>query len=52
MPPARGSAVLSSAEQKRLEDELAQVRNRAEAATAGTTATAGTDKPAGSTAGK
>jgi hypothetical protein len=46
MPPARGSAVLSSAEQKRLEDELAQVRNRTEAATNGT------DKPAGSAAGK
>ena len=46
LPPARGSAVLSSAEQKRLEDELAEARNRAAAATAGT------DKPAGSTAGK
>jgi hypothetical protein len=52
LPPARGSAVLSSAEQKRLEDELADARNRAAAATAGTATTAGTGKPAGSTAGK
>ena len=52
LPPARGSAVLTSAEQKRLEDELAEARNRAAAATAATAATAGTDKPAGSTAGK
>jgi hypothetical protein len=58
LPPPRGSAVLSSAEQKKLEDELAEARNRATAATAGTAATggtaatAGTGKPAGSTAGQ
>jgi hypothetical protein len=34
MPPARESAVLTSAEQKQLEDDLAAARKRAETATA------------------
>jgi hypothetical protein len=43
VPPPRSSAVLSSAEQKKLEDELAEARKRAAAA-------AGTAKPSAGTA--
>jgi len=43
VPPPRSSTVLSSADQKKLEDELAAARSRAAAA-------AGTGKPAGTAA--
>lgn len=43
MPPPRGSNVLTSAEQKKLEDELVDARNRAAAAAASN------GKPAGTT---
>ena len=43
VPPPRGDTLLSSEEQKKLEDELAQARNRAAAGASADAAAAGKD---------